>query len=207
MTAKISLVRRPGFIGWGRPSFPCQFTYVPPVERACSIDCAPPKSSAVDDEMSTPEPEPVVDISQFRAPAVQAKRKAQKLAEKAARANERGDYKAAQLLSAQAVEGRTKAATMEEVAAEEIFAAKNAARPLDVIDLHGLYGHEALRFLERRLAEIALTEGQVSRLTVITGWGRGQSGVPILKPLVEEFLRNNALSFRTANAGAFVISL
>jgi len=147
-----------------------------------------------------------VDVTAIRAESVKMKRKAKLMGEKASRAYDAGNHAQAQILATKATVLRGQADSLRLEAADAIFSAMNLQHPLGVIDLHGLYGDEAERFLDRRLQECALAEGQILDLTIITGWGKGQSGFPILKPLVEAYLRQRKLTFHPLNRGAFIVA-
>lgn len=78
------------------------------------------------------------------------------------------------------------------------------------LDLHGVFSHE----LEQSLSSF-ITESRnqkKKRVLIITGKGLRSSDGPVLKPLVQGFLRDQHLSFRDAKiqeggSGALVVSL
>ncbi|CAF1158843.1 unnamed protein product [Adineta steineri] len=90
-------------------------------------------------------------------------------------------------------------------AAELIFKHFNQNRSNEVIDLHGLYVTEALKYVEDGLNRCRLEN--LSQLTIITGIGNNSPNkIPKIKPQVEEFVRRNNLKV-TYYDGHIVIDL
>ena len=80
-----------------------------------------------------------------------------------------------------------------EQAANLIFKHFNHHRPSNVIDLHGLYVAEALKYLEGKLH--TCRAAKMSQLTVITGMGNhSPDNIAKIKPEVERFARQNQLA-------------
>jgi DNA-nicking Smr family endonuclease len=77
-------------------------------------------------------------------------------------------------------------------AAELIFEHFNQGRSNNIIDLHGLYVAEALKYLQRKLDKCR--SENISQLTVITGMGNNSPNkIAKIKPEVEKFARKNHL--------------
>jgi DNA-nicking Smr family endonuclease len=90
-------------------------------------------------------------------------------------------------------------------AAELIFEHFNQDRSSNVIDLHGLYVAEALRYLRNKLDECRAEK--ISQLTVITGFGNNSPNkIAKIKPEVENFARQNGLK-ATFHGGHIKIDL
>lgn len=80
-----------------------------------------------------------------------------------------------------------------EQAANLIFKHFNHHRPSNVIDLHGLYVAEALKYLEGKLH--TCRAAKMSQLTVITGMGNhSPDNIAKIKPEVERFARQHQLT-------------
>jgi len=161
--------------------------------------------SLQDPQLSAPPRD--VDRQDF----VQAKRSAKTLRVKAAKAFERGDRANGERLSLDALSEETLAHSLQEASAYSIFHSKNASLGLDRIDLHGLYASEALIVLEERLRFVATQLDKVIpvfKVEVITGWGKGQTGRAILRPTIEQYLRNQiGLNFVERFPGHFFVSV
>jgi len=90
-------------------------------------------------------------------------------------------------------------------AAELIFEHFNRNRPNKIIDLHGLYVAEALKYLQDKLKECR--SKNILQLTVITGMGNNSPNrIAKIKPEVEKFVRENRLKV-TAYRGHLVVDL
>lgn len=90
-------------------------------------------------------------------------------------------------------------------AAELIFEHFNQNRPNKIIDLHGLYVAEALKYLQDKLIECR--SKNILQLTVITGMGNNSPNkIAKIKPEVEKFVRENRLKV-TAYSGHLVVDL
>jgi DNA-nicking Smr family endonuclease len=90
-------------------------------------------------------------------------------------------------------------------AAELIFQHFNRNRSNNVIDLHGLYVAEALKYLKNKLDECR--EGKILQLTVITGIGNNSPNrIAKIKPEVEKFVHQNCLKV-TSYGGHVIIDL
>jgi DNA-nicking Smr family endonuclease len=90
-------------------------------------------------------------------------------------------------------------------AADLIFQHYNRNRPVDAIDLHGLYVAEALEYLQRKIDECRIKN--ISTLQVIAGMGNHSTdNIAKIKPKVEEFARRNHLDI-TPFPGYVVLNL
>ena len=75
-------------------------------------------------------------------------------------------------------------------AAEIIFQYYNQHRPIDGIDLHGLYVVEALKYLQEKIDDCR--SKNIKKLTVITGMGNNSpQNIAKIKPKVANFARKN----------------
>ena len=90
-------------------------------------------------------------------------------------------------------------------AAELIFHHFNRNRPNNVIDLHGLYVTEAMKYLKDKLDKCR--SENILQLTVITGIGNNSPNrIAKIKPKVEEYVRENRLKV-TCYDGHIVVDL
>jgi len=90
-------------------------------------------------------------------------------------------------------------------AAELIFEHFNQNRPNNIIDLHGLYVAEALKYLQDKLKECR--SKNILQLTVITGMGNNSPDkMAKIKPEVEKFARENHFKI-TCHPGHIVVDL
>ena len=90
-------------------------------------------------------------------------------------------------------------------AAALIFNEYNHHRPKNVIDLHGLYVAEALKYLQDKVDQCR-SEG-IFEITVITGMGNNSpNNIAKIKPEVEKFAHDNQLKI-TSYAGHVVLNL
>ncbi|KAB5591559.1 hypothetical protein CTheo_4988 [Ceratobasidium theobromae] len=108
--------------------------------------------------------------------------------------------------------GRQHQVRMQELHAEaaaQIFKAeKNAGRPLDEVDLHGLYVKEAISRLSQFIREAP--QAGYTTLRVITGKGlHSERGEAQIIPAVQDALRRQGLRHHTneANAGVIIVEL
>ncbi|CAK8565836.1 unnamed protein product [Lathyrus sativus] len=102
--------------------------------------------------------------------------------------------------------GREKIRMVEEHnynAAKEIFKINNCKNKIWRIDLHGVYGSEAIQILQRRLNEIIATQSK--SLEVITGVGRHSHGKPVLPMIITKFLNENNYQFEEIRPGALKV--
>eukprot|EP01125_Pyxidicula_operculata_P011212 TRINITY_DN3665_c0_g1_i1.p2 TRINITY_DN3665_c0_g1~~TRINITY_DN3665_c0_g1_i1.p2 ORF type:complete len:450 (-),score=116.86 TRINITY_DN3665_c0_g1_i1:1791-3077(-) len=154
-----------------------------------------------------------------RIVTIRLNREKNKLFRKAAQAFDSGNHSLALSLVTQ---GRIKGEEADksgEIAAQNIFDAVNKNNCVDKIDLHGLQAWEAINFLDQRLKHLSKlrsvskkqhqqhhsSSNIITKIEVITGWGRHQSALPVLRPAVVDYLTQNKLSYQEPSPGNFIV--
>jgi hypothetical protein len=117
---------------------------------------------------------------------------------------------------AKLAEGKAHQQQMHEAndkAALEIFAHRNKGRGELYMDFHGLYKNEALKLIQDRLTSLAVGTsvplGHGNRqLELVPGAGK-HSGVggAVLKPAIEQLLRERGLKYEMKNAGDLLVTI
>ncbi|CAK8565835.1 unnamed protein product [Lathyrus sativus] len=139
----------------------------------------------------------------YRKEALEMTRLASEHFKEATKAYQQKDHFSAKQHS---MAGREKIRMVEEHnynAAKEIFKINNCKNKIWRIDLHGVYGSEAIQILQRRLNEIIATQSK--SLEVITGVGRHSHGKPVLPMIITKFLNENNYQFEEIRPGALKV--
>eukprot|EP00918_Siedleckia_nematoides_P098686 GHVU01215822.1.p2 GENE.GHVU01215822.1~~GHVU01215822.1.p2 ORF type:complete len:139 (-),score=35.81 GHVU01215822.1:1417-1833(-) len=95
-------------------------------------------------------------------------------------------------------------------AARAIFNHRNPPNAADAggkIDLHGLRVEEAITILKERLEMIRKQQQQLKEVEVIAGAGHHSEGAALLRPKVNETLREMKMPFNEAMPGTFMVQL
>eukprot|EP00918_Siedleckia_nematoides_P098689 GHVU01215825.1.p1 GENE.GHVU01215825.1~~GHVU01215825.1.p1 ORF type:complete len:278 (-),score=62.95 GHVU01215825.1:1417-2250(-) len=95
-------------------------------------------------------------------------------------------------------------------AAKAIFNHQNPPNAADAggkIDLHGLRVEEAITILKERLEMIRKQQQQLKEVEVIAGAGHHSEGAALLRPKVNETLREMKMPFNEAMPGTFMVQL
>jgi len=83
---------------------------------------------------------------------------------------------------------------------------RNKDNGMYVIDLHGLLAYEAIQVVSQRMTLLSKEES-LCHLDIITGMGKHQTGNPILRPTILEYLEKNHITFNEPLPGRFVVTL
>uniref|UniRef100_A0A7S0S0K1 Smr domain-containing protein n=1 Tax=Chlamydomonas leiostraca TaxID=1034604 RepID=A0A7S0S0K1_9CHLO len=132
--------------------------------------------------------------------------KRNKCFEDSKQAYHRKDHARAKKLSKQGKDHDAKAKKLNAEAADMVFKAKNAGRPSDEIDLHGLKVQEALAKVEQVVRQCK-ADGR-KRVTFIVGRGlhSGPDG-PKIKPAVMSLINKHSLRCTLVNEGSLLVEL
>lgn len=147
----------------------------------------------------------LTEAQSLRQEAFQLRSEAKRTSEQSQRAYHSGMKAQAKTLSIKKTDLYRQMEEKNRQAAELFFKHYNQNRPNNIIDLHGLYVSEALKYVEEKLDECRAKN--ISSLTIITGIGNNSPNrVAKIKPRVEKYARENALKI-TRYSGHIVVDL
>ncbi|KAJ6641948.1 Smr domain-containing protein, partial [Pseudolycoriella hygida] len=130
----------------------------------------------------------------YRSEAKNWQRKRDESFRKSVTAYKRRDYVTAKYYSNMRKDFQNLCDDANRTAAEAIFTWNNENRPVNEIDLHGLYVNEALNKLADRVNYAS--ERGINELAVIVGQGIHSEGEPTLKPNVILFAQQNYVPYK-----------
>lgn len=134
----------------------------------------------------------LIEAQSLRQEAEQLRTEAKKVSEQSQYEYNSGSKSQAKALSTEKNALYKKMDEKNHRAAELIFEYHNQNRPRDVIDLHGLYVKEALKYVQNKLDECR--SNNILQLTIITGMGNNSpNNIAKIKPEVQKYARENNL--------------